>query len=332
MSAGKARFFLQAKWTGARSKMSRQQQTFLGNGPEMKVSIGKLELKNPVMLASGTCGYGPELADVLDLTNIGAIVVKGISMEPRAGNPPPRIAETPCGLLNAIGLENVGVEAFISSKLPWLYERNITTIVNILGNSVGEYQALAARLNKCPGIHALEVNISCPNVKEGGVAFGTDPEQAAKVAGAVVQACDLPVIVKLSPNVSDICSIARAVEDAGASAVSLINTILGMAIDIQKKTPVLGNVFGGLSGPAIKPVALRMVWQAARCVDIPVIGVGGITSASDALEFFMAGACAVQVGTATLVDPGAAGRVLQGIVDFMQENHYQSLKELRIGP
>lgn len=299
-------------------------------GPDLEVRIGSLELKNPVILASGTCGYGPEISDFVDLQGLGAIVVKGISLEPRQGNPPPRLAETPCGLLNAIGLENVGIEAFFSRKLPWLRERNITTIVNILGNSVEEYEELARRIQDREGIHGLEINISCPNVKEGGVVFGQDQRLAAEVTSKVVAATDLPVIVKLSPNVTDICAIASAVEAAGATAVSLINTLLGMAVDIRKKRPVLGNVFGGLSGPAIKPVALRMVWQAVRSLSIPVIGIGGITSAPDALEFLMAGAAAIQLGTATLIDPGAPRDVLQGIVDFMQENNYQSLKALRI--
>lgn len=304
----------------------------LYEGPDLRVRIGDLELKNPVMLASGTCGYGPEIADFVDLKELGAIVVKGISLESRPGNPPPRLAETPCGLLNAIGLENIGLEAFISGKLPWLRDRNITVVVNILGNTLEEYRELAARLDGVSGVHGLEINISCPNVKEGGVAFGTDPIQAANVTREVVSACSLPVIVKLSPNVTDICQIARAVEEAGASAVSLINTLLGMAIDIKRKRPVLGNVFGGLSGPAIKPVALRMVWQVARCIKIPVIGIGGITTPADALEFLMAGACAVQVGTASLVDPVACSRVLSGIVDFMAENNYQSIDMLKIRP
>ena len=300
------------------------------NRPDLKVCIGSLELENPVMLASGTCGYGPEISDFVDLRSLGAIVVKGISLEPRQGNPPPRLVETPCGLLNAIGLENVGIEAFFSRKLSWLRERKITTIVNILGNSVDEYEQLARRLQGREGVHGLEINISCPNVKEGGVAFGQDPHLAAEVTSRVVGATDLPIIVKLSPNVTDICAIASAVEEAGATAVSLINTLLGMAIDIRKRRPVLGNVFGGLSGPAIKPVALRMVWQVARCISIPVIGIGGITSAQDALEFLMAGAAAVQLGTATLVDPGAPGKVLSGVVDFMRGNSYQSLKAIKI--
>ncbi len=297
---------------------------------DLRVSIGSLDLKNPVLLASGTCGYGAEIEDFVNLEDLGAIVVKGISLEPRQGNPPPRLAETPCGLLNAIGLENVGVEAFIKEKLPWLRERGITTIVNILGNSADEYEELARRLAGNKGIHGLEINISCPNVKKGGVAFGTDPQQAAEVTKRVVAATDLPVIVKLSPNVADICAIAVAVQEAGATAVSLINTLLGMAIDIEQRRPVLGNIFGGLSGPAIKPVALRMVWQVVRCVDIPVIGIGGITTHVDALEFLMAGACAIQIGTANLIDPTAPEKVVQGVIDFMQENNYFSLQALKI--
>ena len=298
--------------------------------PDLKVKLGPLHLKNPVLLASGTCGYGKELQDLVDLKRLGAIVVKGISLEPRMGNPPPRIHETPCGLLNAIGLENVGFEAFKNEKLPWLREHKLRTIVNILGNSVAEYQKMAEGLSGLEGVDAIEVNISCPNVKEGGVAFGTDPRAANEVTRAVKRACDLPVIVKLSPNVTDICEIARAVEDAGADCVSLINTILGMAIDIERRRPVLGNVFGGLSGPAIRPIAVRMVWQVARTVKIPVIGIGGISNFRDALEFLMAGASAVQVGTATLVDPGASEKILTGIVDFMVRNNYSSIGELKI--
>ncbi len=298
--------------------------------PDLKVKLGPLILKNPVLLASGTCGYGKELKDLIDLKRLGAIVVKGISLEPRKGNPPPRTHETPCGLLNAIGLENVGLEAFKNEKLPWLREHKLRTIVNILGNSVAEYQKMAEGLSGLEGVDAIEVNISCPNVKEGGVAFGTDPRAANEVTRAVKRACDLPVIVKLSPNVTDICEIARAVEDAGADCVSLINTILGMAIDIERRRPVLGNVFGGLSGPAIRPIAVRMVWQVARTVKIPVIGIGGISNFRDALEFLMAGASAVQVGTATLVDPGASEKILTGIVDFMVRNNYSSIGELKI--
>ena len=297
---------------------------------KLQVHIGTLTLKNPVLLASGTCGYGMELKDLIDLRGLGGIVVKGISLEPRQGNPPPRIHETPCGLLNAIGLENVGIRAFKEQKIKWLKKEKITTIVNILGNTIEEYEKMARELDRVEGIDALEINISCPNVKEGGVAFGTSPESAARVTKAVKKACALPIIVKLSPNVTDICEIAIAVEKAGADAISLINTLLGMAIDIQKRRPVLGNTFGGLSGPAIKPIALRMVWQVARATSIPIIGIGGITTWQDAIEFFMAGARAIQVGTATLVDPGAGEKILQGIVDFMERNNYQSIDELKI--
>ena len=302
------------------------------SSPDISVKIGDLELKNPVMLASGTCGYGLEFADFVDPSSLGAVVVKGLSLEPREGNPPPRLAETPCGLLNAIGLENIGLDVFLKQKLPWLMERNVTVVVNILGSTLEEYQCIAARLSESSGVHAIEINISCPNVKKGGVAFGTDPVQAANVTRKVVEVSSIPVIVKLSPNVTDICAIAKAVEDAGATAVSLINTLLGMAIDIHNRRPALGNVFGGLSGPAIKPIALRMVWQVARCVGIPVIGIGGIATAEDALEFLMAGALAVQIGTATLVDPLASKNVLNGIVDFLTKNNYRNLVELRISP
>ncbi len=298
--------------------------------PDIRLRLGQLSLENPVLLASGTCGYGNELFDLVDLRNLGAIVVKGISVEPRTGNPPPRIHETPCGLLNAIGLENVGIERFKTERLPWLQRHKIKTIVNILGNSVSEYEKMAACLDGLEGVHALEVNISCPNVKEGGAAFGIDPKTAAEVTTAVKRACSLPVIVKLSPNVTDICEIATAVEGAGADAVSLINTLIGMAIDIRGRRPVLGNVFGGLSGPAIRPVAVRMVWQVARTVSIPVIGIGGISTYRDAVEFLMAGASAIQVGTATLVDPGAPEKILHGLIDFMVRNNYSSLDELII--
>ncbi len=297
---------------------------------DLKVKIGTLRLKNPVLLASGTCGYGKELSDFLDVSMLGGIVVKGISLEPRKGNPPPRICETPCGLLNSIGLENVGVERFIREKLPWLRDKGVTVIVNCLGNSIDEYKELSGRLGNVDGIHALEINISCPNVKKGGALFGTDPELTFKVTKAVREETDLPIIIKLSPNVTDICEIARACEEGGATAVSLINTLLGMAIDIERKRPFLGNIFGGLSGPAIKPVALRMVWQVARCVDIPVIGIGGITSFKDAIEFFMAGATAIQVGTATLIDPTSSEKILSGIIDFMKENNYLKIADMKI--
>ena len=251
--------------------------------PDLHVQIGTLKLDNPVMTASGTFGYGAEFAGLLDLSRLGAIIVKGISLKPRAGNPPPRIVETACGMLNAIGLENVGLERFLVEKMPYLRQCGTRVIVNILGDTVAEYAQLAGRLAGVAGVDALEVNISCPNVDKGGVAFGAVPEMAAAVVRAVKEHAGQPVIVKLSPNVTDVALMARAVEDAGADAVSLINTLIGMAIDIHARRPKLANRTGGLSGPAVKPVALRMVWQVAQAVRIPVIGIGGIATAEDAL-------------------------------------------------
>ncbi|MHB1015527.1 MAG: dihydroorotate dehydrogenase, partial [Desulfurivibrionaceae bacterium] len=253
------------------------------NQPDLRVTIGNLVFKNPVLTASGTFGYGKEFAPYVNLHHLGGVVVKGISLEPRRGNPPPRIVETAGGMLNAIGLENVGLDRFIAEKMDYLRGIGARVIVNILGDSLEEYQALAQRLSEIEGISALEVNISCPNVKKGGVAFGTDPAMAEAVTRAVCAHSSLPVIVKLSPNVTDITRIARAVEAGGAQAVSLINTLLGMAIDVRSRRPSLANIVGGLSGPAIKPVALRMVWQVAQAVKIPVIGIGGITTTEDAL-------------------------------------------------
>jgi dihydroorotate dehydrogenase (NAD+) catalytic subunit len=295
---------------------------------DLRVSIGKLELQNPVMTASGTFGYAREFESYVNLQRLGAVVVKGISLEPRAGNAPPRIFETACGMLNAIGLENVGVDRFISEKMPYLSALGVPVIVNILGDSVEEYRQLAERLADTPGVAAIEVNISCPNVKKGGVAFGTDPQMAAAVTGAVKQGCQLPVIVKLSPNVTDVTLVARAVEGAGADAVSLINTLIGMAIDLKSRRPRLANVIGGLSGPAIKPVALRMVYQVAQAVSIPIIGIGGIASAEDAMEFMLAGACAVQVGTANFVNPKASEDVLDGIATYVREQKLESVRDL----
>ena len=298
--------------------------------PDLSTTVGPVRFKNPVLLASGTCGYGAELNDLLDLNAIGGIVVKGISLEPRSGNPPPRIAETPCGLLNAIGLENVGIEEFLRVKLPWLRRVETVVIVNILGNSEHDYAAMAGMLDGADGVDAIEVNISCPNVKQGGVAFGTDPDAAARITEMVRAASKLPVIVKLTPNVTNIAAIARAVEAAGADAVSLVNTVLGMKIDVFRKAPSLANIFGGLSGPAIKPIALRMVWQVARAVKIPVIGMGGISTWQDAVEFMMAGACAVQVGTATLVKPSSSAEIISGIREFMQQQNIDNIKQFKI--
>lgn len=295
---------------------------------DLRVAIGKLELQNPVMTASGTFGYGREFADFVDLHRLGAIVVKGISLTPRAGNPPPRVVETACGMLNAIGLENTGVERFISEKMPYLAALGVPVIVNILGDSVEEYRQIAQRLSGVSGIGAIEVNISCPNVKKGGVAFGTDPQMAAAVTAAVKEESPVPVIVKLSPNVTDVTVVARAVEEAGADAVSLINTLIGMAIDLKSRRPRLANVIGGLSGPAIKPVALRMVYQVARVVRIPVIGIGGIATAEDAMEFMLAGASAVQVGTANFVNPHACEDVIDGISRYVGSQKLGSVREL----
>ncbi len=277
------------------------------------------------MTASGTFGYGAEFAGLLDLSRLGAIIVKGISLKPRAGNPPPRIVETACGMLNAIGLENVGLERFLVEKMPYLRQCGTRVIVNILGDTVAEYAQLAGRLAGVAGVDALEVNISCPNVDKGGVAFGAVPEMAAAVVRAVKEHAGQPVIVKLSPNVTDVALMARAVEDAGADAVSLINTLIGMAIDIHARRPKLANRTGGLSGPAVKPVALRMVWQVAQAVRIPVIGIGGIATAEDALEFVLAGASAVQVGTANFYNPRAAEEIIDGISAYLGQYQEPSL-------
>jgi dihydroorotate dehydrogenase (NAD+) catalytic subunit len=296
--------------------------------PDLRVKIGPLELRNPVLTASGTFGYAKEFEPFLNLNRLGGIIVKGISLEPRAGNPPPRIVETACGMLNAIGLENVGVDRFISEKMPYLRTLAAPLIVNILGDSLEDYRELARRLDGVPGISGIEVNISCPNVKKGGVAFGAVPEMAAAVTAAVRGATKLPVIVKLSPNVSDITVMAKAVEVAGADAVSLINTLIGMAINAETRRPRLANVIGGLSGPAVKPVALRMVWQTARAVSIPVIGIGGIGTAEDAVEFLLAGASAVQVGTANFYDPSAAEKIIAGLEDYLQRHGEEQISTL----
>ena len=298
------------------------------NKPNTQIEIAGVVFENPVMTASGTFGYGEEFDDFLSVKDLGAVVVKGISYNPRSGNPPPRIVETPCGMLNAIGLENVGVKRFIREKMPYLQANGIKTIVNILGDSVEEYCAIVEKLNTVDGVTAVEINISCPNVKKGGVAFGTDPEMAAEVTRAIKKVSKLPVIVKLSPNVTDNVQMATAVERAGADAVSLINTLIGMAIDIDSRKPVLANIIGGLSGPAIKPVALRMVWQVSQAVGIPVIGIGGISSWKDAIEFILAGATAIQVGTANFVDPNVAEQIYDGIEDFLINNEIQFITDL----
>ncbi len=296
--------------------------------PDLSVDIAGIKLRNPVMTASGTFGYGKEFAEYLDLESIGAIITKGLSLRPKAGNRTPRIVETPGGMLNAIGLQNVGLEAFIAEKVPFFRTLRTPVIVNLYGNSLEEYGELAERLDRVPEVAGIEVNISCPNVKQGGIVFGTDPRAAAEVVALVRDATIKPLIVKLSPNVTDIVEMARACVGAGADALSLINTLTGMAVDLAKRRPVLANVTGGLSGPAIKPVALRMVWQVARAVDVPVIGIGGICSAVDALEFMVAGATAIQVGTASFLDPSAAQTIARDMERYLDENGIPSIREM----
>jgi dihydroorotate dehydrogenase (NAD+) catalytic subunit len=285
----------------------------------LEITIGKLKLKNPVMTASGTFGYGEEYAEFVDLNRLGAVVVKGLSLKPKEGNPPPRVVETAAGMLNAIGLQNIGIEKFISDKLPFLRQFDTPVIVNFFGDSLDEYAEAAARLTGVDGIHGLEMNISCPNKQAGWCVFGTDPKVTAEVVGAVRKRTSLPLIVKLSPNVTDISLMARVAEDAGADAISLINTITGMAIDIKTRKPKLANLTGGLSGPAVKPVAIRMVYEVFRTVKVPVIGMGGIMSADDAIEFILAGASGVAVGTANFIDPRATTTILDGIIDYMEK-------------
>jgi dihydroorotate dehydrogenase (NAD+) catalytic subunit len=294
----------------------------------MAVEIAGIRMKNPVMVASGTFGYGVEFAEVLDLSRLGAIVVKGIRIEPWEGNPTPRMVEVPGGLVNAIGLQNPGAEVFIRDYLPFLRTHDVPIIVNIWGRTLEEYRRVAARLDGVEGVSGLEVNISCPNIKEGGLAFGTDPRMAARVISAVRKVTRLPLIPKLSPNVSDIGRMARVAEDSGADALSLINTIPAMVIDVETRRPVLANRVGGLSGPGIHPVAVKLVWEAAKAVRIPVIGMGGIAEARDAVEFMIAGASAVAVGTANFTDPGTALGVIDGIVSYLRRHKMRTVKEL----
>ncbi|MDR1708432.1 MAG: dihydroorotate dehydrogenase [Candidatus Accumulibacter sp.] len=298
------------------------------NTVNLGVALAGLDLRNPVMTASGTFGYGEEFAGHLDIERLGAFITKGLSLKPRAGNPAPRIRETAGGMLNAIGLQNVGLDAFIEKKLPFIRSVDTPCIANFFGETVEEYAEMAARLGALPEIAALEMNISCPNVKHGGLAFGADPACAAEVVAACRRATAKPLIVKLSPNVADIAAMAKACADAGADALSLINTLLGMAIDPETRRPALANVTGGLSGPAIKPVALRMVWAVARAVDLPVIGIGGIMTAADAIEFILAGATAVQVGTASFVAPDAAQRIAEGIEAWMLAHGETDIRNL----
>ncbi len=296
--------------------------------PDTRVSIAGIPLKNPVMTASGTCGYGLELSPFMDLSSLGALVVKGLSVEPRPGNQPPRIMETCGGMLNAIGLENVGMQAFIRDYLPQLQGFDTALIVNILGRTREEYAQLVETLSQQEKISALEVNVSCPNVSKGGIAFGADPQALGDLISFLKKRSSKPLIVKLTPNVTDIVAMAQCAENAGADALSLINTLRGMSVDIESLRPHLATITGGLSGPAIKPVALCMVWEAARSVQIPVIGIGGILTAEDALEFLICGATAVQVGTGMFRDPRICLEIITGLENYLQSNGMSSIREV----
>lgn len=287
--------------------------------PDLSIEIAGLKLQNPVMLASGTAGYGEDIAKYCDLNRVGAIITKGIALKPTPGNPPPRICETPAGMLNAIGLPNVGVDTFIKENIPFLRKFDTRVIVNIFGSTIDEYGEVARSFTGVEGVHGLEVNISCPNIKEGGIAFGTDLEATRRVVRTVRRSTTLPVIIKLSPNVTDIIPFAMVCKDEGADALSMINTLLGMSIDTETWKPKLANITGGLSGPAIRPVAVRMVWQVHNAVDIPIIGMGGITTTEDAVEFFLAGTSAVAVGTANFINPRVSIEIIEGLTRYMKD-------------
>jgi dihydroorotate dehydrogenase (NAD+) catalytic subunit len=296
--------------------------------PNLSVTIGKIKLKNPVIVSSGTFGFGEEFEDFFDLNHLGAIISKGISLKPMVGNPPPRIFETEGGMINSIGLQNPGFQAFIKNKLP--YYRNLKThlIINFFGKSQREYIELARRFDSVPGISGLEMNISCPNIKRGGIVFGTDPQMAYRLVQAVRKATTLTLIVKLSPNVTDIALMAKSVEEGGADAVSLVNTFRAMAVNIHTRKPELGNIIGGLSGPAIKPIALRMVWEVSQAVNIPIIGMGGIMNTEDAIEFILVGASAIQIGTANLINPKTGIEVIHGIKKYLVQNKIDRIQKL----
>ena len=295
---------------------------------DLSVNIGKLSMKNPVMTASGTFGYGLEFADFVDLERIGGIIVKGTTLHHREGNPYPRMAETPMGMLNAVGLQNKGVHYFAEHIYPQIKDIQTNMIVNVSGSQIEDYAETASIINGLEQIPAIELNISCPNVKQGGMAFGVTAKGAAEVVSAVRKVYDKTLIVKLSPNVTDITEIARAVEGAGADSVSLINTLLGMAIEAQKRRPILSTVTGGMSGAAVKPIALRMVWQVAKAVNIPVIGLGGIMNWKDAVEFMLAGASAIQIGTANFIDPAVTVKVAEGINDYLDRHGFSSVRDI----
>jgi len=298
------------------------------NKIDLSINLAGIKLKNPILTASGTFGYGEEYAEFVDLNKLGGVIVKGISLQPIKGNPPPRIWETPSGMLNAIGLENPGVDVFLKEKLPFLRKYDTAVIVNVFGYSLEQYVGVVERLDGVPGVAGLEVNISCPNVKAGGIVFGTNIKAASELLAALRKATKLPLIAKLSPNVTDIVEFARAAEGAGCDGLSLINTLLGMAIDVRCRKPRIANCTGGLSGPAIRPVAVRMVWQTAKAVSIPIIGMGGIMTGEDALEFILAGASAVAVGTANFVNPRATLDVLEGVEAIMKEQGVGRLADL----
>ncbi len=295
---------------------------------DLKINIGKLSLLNPVMTASGTFGYGLEFADFIDLNKLGGFIVKGTTLEAREGNAYPRMAETPMGMLNAVGLQNKGIDYFVKHIYPEIKHYKTNIIVNVSGSKIEDYVAVAEKLNDLEHIPAIELNISCPNVKSGGMAFGTNCDSAAEITKAIRKSYHKTLIVKLSPNVTSIVDIAKAAEAEGCDAVSLINTLLGMAINIKTRKPVLSTVTGGLSGPCIKPVALRMVWQVAKSLKIPVIGIGGIMNADDAIEFFLAGASAIQVGTANFIDPQTTVKIIKGINNYLIQNNFKSIKDI----
>lgn len=294
----------------------------------LEITIAGIHMKNPVMAASGTFGFGKEYSSLVDLNKIGAIITKGTSLEPWVGNPPERIAETAAGMLNSIGLQNDGVENLINEKLPWLSQFDVPVIVNIVGHTIEEYAEVAQRLSETDSVAGLEINISCPNVKHGCIAFGVDPRMTFEVVNAVRKATHLPIIPKLSPNVTDIVAIAHAAVDAGADAISLINTLIGTSINAETRMFRLANITGGLSGPAIKPIALRMVWEVAKAVDVPVIGVGGIMTAEDAVEFMLAGASAIQVGTANFVYPNAMIEIIEGLEAYLSRHGFGHISEI----
>ncbi len=296
--------------------------------PDLRTSVAGIDLKNPILTASGTFGYGLEFRDFLDLSSLGGMVTKGLSSEPREGNPPARIVETPAGMLNAIGLQNIGVPAFIREKMPALRQYDTRIIANVFGATDAAYTKACAMLDDVPGIDGIELNVSCPNTEAGGMIFGTDPSSLGRIVSICRKATALPLIVKLSPNVTDIQVMGKAAEEGGADALSLINTLVGMAVDVERRRPVLANISGGLSGPAIRPVAVWQTWQVSRAVEIPIIGIGGIMTASDVVEFLLAGASAVQVGTASFIRPSVAADIVQELSDWLTERNIPTVREL----